>query len=83
MKNLGGFSKLMTITGEPSFCNIARWPGVMPQYHVGHIALVERIEARAAALGGLHLAGNAYRGVGIPNCIHSGEQAAERICSVD
>jgi oxygen-dependent protoporphyrinogen oxidase len=77
---VGELADLLTITGEPIFCNIARWPGVMPQYHVGHIALVERIEARAAALGGLHLAGNAYRGVGIPNCIHSGEQAAEQIC---
>ena len=67
------------IKGEPAHCSIARWPRTMPQYHVGHIQLVERIEALAAALPGLELAGNAYHGVGIPNCIHSGEGAAERV----
>jgi oxygen-dependent protoporphyrinogen oxidase len=51
----------------------------MPQYHVGHRQLVARIEARAAALPGLQLAGNAYHGVGLPDCIHGGQPAAERI----
>jgi oxygen-dependent protoporphyrinogen oxidase len=51
----------------------------MPQYHVGHLNLVAQIEARAAALPGLELAGSAYRGVGVPQCIRSGEAAAERI----
>jgi oxygen-dependent protoporphyrinogen oxidase len=50
----------------------------MPQYHLGHLDRVARIESRAAKLPGLHLAGNAYRGVGIPHCIHSGQQAADR-----
>jgi oxygen-dependent protoporphyrinogen oxidase len=45
---------------------------------VGHLDLVARIESRLAALPGLELAGNAYHGVGVPVCIHSGEQAAER-----
>jgi len=51
----------------------------MPQYHVGHGELVAAIERAAACLPGLALAGNAYHGVGIPACIHSGEAAAERI----
>jgi protoporphyrinogen/coproporphyrinogen III oxidase len=51
----------------------------MPQYHVGHLDLVRQIEEGAAAIPHFALAGNAYRGVGIPFCIHSGEQAAERI----
>jgi len=51
----------------------------MPQYHVGHLELVRQIEARATAIGHFALAGNAYRGVGIPFCIRSGEQAAERV----
>ena len=51
----------------------------MPQYHVGHLDLVRQIEERAAAIPNFALAGNAYRGVGIPFCIRSGEQAAERI----
>jgi oxygen-dependent protoporphyrinogen oxidase len=51
----------------------------MPQYHVGHWNRVEAIEERAAALPRLQLAGNAYHGVGIPQCIHSGRTAAEKL----
>jgi oxygen-dependent protoporphyrinogen oxidase len=50
----------------------------MPQYHLGHLARVERIERRVAAVPWLALAGNAYRGVGVPDCVRSGERAAER-----
>jgi oxygen-dependent protoporphyrinogen oxidase len=46
---------------------------------VGHLELVARIESRAAELANLALAGNAYRGVGVPQCIRSGGQAAEKI----
>lgn len=72
---------LLHISGEPCFRRIARWPATMPQYHVGHRELVAEIEARAAALPNLQLAGNAYHGVGIPDCIHGGELAAERALS--
>ena len=51
----------------------------MPQYHVGHLARIERIEQLAGEIPGLEFAGNAFRGVGLPDCIHSGEQAAERV----
>ncbi len=64
---------------EPLLVDIARWPGSMPQYHLGHMALVAAIEAAAARHPGLALAGNAYHGVGIPHCVHSGELAAERL----
>ena len=73
--------RLLDIRGEPGFRNIAHWPGTMPQYHVGHKELVAGIEARIARLPHLELAGNAYHGVGIPDCIHGGEQAAERLLS--
>ena len=76
---LGELTRLLRIRGEPCYCNIARWPGTMPQYHVGHKDLVARIENRVAALPNLALAGNAYHGVGVPDCIHGGELAAERI----
>lgn len=69
---------LLKIQGEPDYCNIAHWPGTMPQYHVGHKQLVARIEARVAQIPNLELAGNAFHGVGLPDCIHGGEQAAER-----
>jgi oxygen-dependent protoporphyrinogen oxidase len=49
----------------------------MPQYRVGHLARVDTIERRVAALPGLRLAGGAYRGVGIADCIRSAETAAE------
>jgi oxygen-dependent protoporphyrinogen oxidase len=65
--------------GDSLIAHVSRWQGAMPQYHVGHLNLVAQIEARTASLAGLELAGNAYRGVGVPQCIHSGETAAERI----
>lgn len=71
--------QLLDVTGEPHLTEITRWRQAMPQYHVGHLDLVSRIEARAAELPNLSLAGNAYRGVGVPQCIRSGEAAAERV----
>jgi oxygen-dependent protoporphyrinogen oxidase len=53
----------------------------MPQYNLGHPERLERIERRLADHPGLALAGNAYQGIGIPDCIHSGELAAEKILS--
>jgi protoporphyrinogen/coproporphyrinogen III oxidase len=67
------------ITAEPGLTRVARWTKAMPQYHVGHSGRVETIEHCAAALPGLHLAGGAYRGVGIADCVRSGEAAAERV----
>jgi protoporphyrinogen/coproporphyrinogen III oxidase len=76
---LDELSRLLQVRGQPSYCGIARWPGTMPQYHVGHKDLIARIESRVALLPNLALAGNAYHGVGIPDCIHGGELAAERV----
>jgi len=73
------FSTLLGIQGEPIVQHVSRWPKVMPQYELGHLQLVQSIESGIAAHHGLALAGNAYRGVGVPQCIQSGEQAAERI----
>jgi oxygen-dependent protoporphyrinogen oxidase len=71
--------QLLGVTGEPHLTEITRWKQAMPQYHVGHLDLVSRIEARVADLANFALAGNAYRGVGVPQCIRSGEGAAEQI----
>ena len=73
--------ELLGARGEPLFSEVKRWSGAMAQYHVGHVQLVERIEQRTSGIAGLELAGGAYRGVGVPNCIHSGERAAERIAA--
>lgn len=74
--------ELLGASGEPDFSLVNRWLGVMPQYHVGHVALAAQIDAVAHALPHFALAGNAYHGVGIPFCIRSGEQAAERIAAL-
>jgi protoporphyrinogen/coproporphyrinogen III oxidase len=66
------------VTAEPVLTRVSRWPKAMPQYHVGHGGRVETIERCAAAIPGLHLAGGAFRGVGIADCVRSGEVAAEQ-----
>jgi protoporphyrinogen/coproporphyrinogen III oxidase len=76
---LAELGELVGLAGEPEFFEVARWRGMMPQYHVGHLELVRQIEERAAATANFALAGNAYRGVGVPFCIRSGEQAAEQV----
>ena len=72
---------LVGITAEPLLTRIHRHPQAMPQYRVGHLDRIARIDAALARHPGLALAGNAYRGVGIPDCIHSGELAAEAVFS--
>ncbi|HLH17596.1 MAG TPA: protoporphyrinogen oxidase [Bryobacteraceae bacterium] len=67
------------VTARPRFTRIFRWPRSMAQYTVGHLERVAEIEARVAAVPGLHLAGNAYQGIGIPDCIRMGKAAAEKI----
>lgn len=73
--------RIMGVTETPVFARIHRWPRSMAQYTVGHGERVKRIEEQAAKLPGLHLAGNAYYGIGIPDCIRTGKQAAERIAA--
>lgn len=66
------------VSATPLLVRISRHPASMPQYRVGHLQRLEAIEARLAAAPGLALAGAAYRGVGIADCVRSGETAAER-----
>ena len=70
---------ILGVQGQPDFVRVARWHRKMPQYHVGHLDRVRRIEALADRSPGLFVAGNAYHGVGLPDCIRSGEQAAVRV----
>jgi oxygen-dependent protoporphyrinogen oxidase len=72
---------LIGAQGAPLESHITRWHESMPQYHVGHLALVEKIDARIASHPGLALAGASYRGVGIPQCIRSGQTSAECIAA--
>lgn len=73
--------QLLGVSGEPIYARVSRHAQSMPQYHLGHLQRVARIEAFAARLPGLVLAGNAYHGVGIPDCIQSGNRAAQTLLS--
>jgi oxygen-dependent protoporphyrinogen oxidase len=68
-------SELLGIDGAPSFSRIYRWTRQSPQYEVGHLARLARIEARLAALPGIFLTGSGFRAIGIPDCISDGREA--------
>ena len=72
---------ILGLTAAPIFTEVYRWPRAMAQYVVGHGARLQEIESRAAAIPGLYLAGNAYTGIGIPDCIRMGRQAAAKIAT--
>ncbi|WP_224242107.1 protoporphyrinogen oxidase [Hyalangium gracile] len=63
--------ELAGVTASPVFAEAIRWPRGIPQYNVGHLERVASIDAALARLPGLHLAGNAYKGVGINDCIRN------------
>jgi oxygen-dependent protoporphyrinogen oxidase len=75
----GELQKILGLKAAPVATTIARWPRAMAQYNVGHGERLKEIESRAAALPGLYLAGNAYIGIGIPDCIRMGRAAAGKI----
>jgi oxygen-dependent protoporphyrinogen oxidase len=72
-------AQLLGVTAPPDWSRLVRYPRAMPQYHVGHLARVAAIEALVAQQPRLELAGNAYRGVGIPDAVRSAELAVERV----
>lgn len=67
------------VTAEPLISRVFLWNKAMPQYNLGHPEILKRIDAALENHPGLALAGNGYRGIGIPDCIHSGELAVERV----
>ena len=80
VKNVRGeLASLLGVTAEPLFSRIRRHPDSMPQYHVGHQARIERVEDSLRKFSNLALAGSAYHGVGISDCVRTGEEAAEKI----
>jgi protoporphyrinogen/coproporphyrinogen III oxidase len=68
--------QVLKLDADPRFTRIFRWRGAMAQYGSGHLDRVGRIEKATAAIPGLALAGNAYRGIGVPDCIRTGQAAA-------
>jgi oxygen-dependent protoporphyrinogen oxidase len=73
--------KVLDADLEPEFVQVSRWRRAMAQYSVGHQERAARIAARVAALPNLHLAGNAYDGIGIPDCIRLGRKAARELAA--
>jgi oxygen-dependent protoporphyrinogen oxidase len=70
---------LLGVSAAPIFARVWRHPDSMPQYHVGHDARIKRIETALNRFPSLALAGSAYHGVGISDCVRTGEEAAEKI----
>lgn len=67
--------EILGVTAQPRFTMVHRWPQSMPQYTVGHMERMKKI-TRLSREAGLHLAGNAYRGIGVSDCVRDGRAAA-------
>jgi protoporphyrinogen/coproporphyrinogen III oxidase len=70
---------ILKLKAAPACHTISRWPRSMAQYTVGHASRVKEIRERAGQVPGLYLAGNAYDGIGIPDCVRTGRSAAKSI----
>jgi protoporphyrinogen/coproporphyrinogen III oxidase len=71
--------QIVGVNADPLFARVYKWKSAMAQYSVGHLERLQRIEALRRELPGLALAGNAYHGIGVPDCIRSGAEAAGKI----
>lgn len=70
---------LLGVSAPPLLAHVERWPRSMAQYHVGHLARVERIRSRLRSMPTLALCGNAFEGAGLPDCVRAGESAMDAI----
>jgi protoporphyrinogen/coproporphyrinogen III oxidase len=70
--------QILKLTADPLFSRVYRWKGAMAQYAVGHLERLQQIETLLQQLPGIELAGNGYRGIGVPDCVRSGTEAANR-----
>lgn len=73
--------EIIGLTATPRFARVFRWECALPQYEVGHLERVAKMEKHLAELPGVHLIGNSFYGVGIPDCIKSARQAVATITS--
>src|SRR5579862_1288120 len=70
---------ILKLSATPLFHRVHRWPRAMAQYQVGHEETVTRIQTRLLNHPTLALAGNAYSGIGISDCVRTGRDAADRV----
>jgi oxygen-dependent protoporphyrinogen oxidase len=71
--------ELAGVTAEPSFTEVIHWKRGIPQYNVGHLARMAAIDEAVARLPGLSLTGNAYKGVGLTDCIRNAQALADTL----
>lgn len=71
--------QIIGLNAEPLFARVYKWKSAMAQYSVGHLERLQRIELLRQKLPGLALAGNGYSGIGVPDCVRSGAEAAGKI----
>jgi protoporphyrinogen/coproporphyrinogen III oxidase len=71
--------QIIAVTADPLFARVYKWKRAMAQYGLGHLQRIERIERFCRALPALALAGNAYNGIGVPDCVRTGSRAAEQV----
>jgi len=71
--------QVVGLNAEPLFARVYKWKSAMAQYSVGHLERLQRIESLRQKLPGLALAGNGYSGIGVPDCVRSGSEAAGKI----
>ena len=71
--------EILGLDAEPQLVRIFKWRKAMPQYAVGHLLRIARLEMHMQRFPTLHLSGNAYHGIGIPDCVRAGRNAADAI----
>ena len=73
--------QIIGLGAEPIFARVYKWKAAMAQYSVGHLDRLARISALCENLPGLALAGNGFNGIGVPDCVRSGAEAATKVLS--
>jgi len=73
------FSQLLGISDDPMINRVYRWPRLNPQYEVGHLEKLAKIDARLVNIPGLHIIGAGFRGIGIPDCVTQGRTTAAAV----
>jgi protoporphyrinogen/coproporphyrinogen III oxidase len=74
--------QIIGLRATPLFARVYKWKSAMAQYEVGHLDRLDRIERLRQQLPNLSLAGNGYRGIGVPDCVRSGQNAAKQVLNL-
>ena len=74
-----GLRDLLRVSGDPVLVDICRWPVAIPQYHVGHLDKMKRLEAVIAGQPNLDLVGNYLEGVSLNDCVRCATNMADEI----